>query len=169
MYAILITVHLKESTGFEGEIKDDDYICMSCYKSHLSILQQNNSSSISWAALEHDKHMETTATNLWRHSPSLCSCRAACCYRAFVPHVAVKVQIQLVEEPPRTKLYFTVPHLQVQLWWVAHSTIFAEKHCTCLWEKGPFFHKRFGVVLHWNGDLLQTQWLRFILCILYSQ
>ena len=46
MYAILISVHLKESIGFEGEIKDDDYICMSYYKSHLSILQQNNSSSI---------------------------------------------------------------------------------------------------------------------------
>ena len=70
--ATLITVHLKESTGFEGEIKDDDTICMSCYKCHLSILQET-SGSINRAALEHNKHMETPATKLRTHSPSLYS------------------------------------------------------------------------------------------------
>ena len=63
--ATLITVHLKESTGFEGEIKDDDYICMPCYKSHLFILQENTSSSISRAALEHD-------INTWKQQLQTC-------------------------------------------------------------------------------------------------
>ena len=41
----VIRKHLKESTGFEGEIHSQDRVCMTCYKSHLVVLKENKSIS----------------------------------------------------------------------------------------------------------------------------
>ena len=35
----VIQEYLKEHTGFEGQIQDHDQVCLTCYKSHLVILQ----------------------------------------------------------------------------------------------------------------------------------
>ncbi len=41
----VIEQHLRDKTGFEGNIKDTDKVCMSCYKFHLSILEQQKVTS----------------------------------------------------------------------------------------------------------------------------
>ena len=37
--------HLRDKTGFDGNSKDTDKVCMSCYKFHLSILHQQKVTS----------------------------------------------------------------------------------------------------------------------------
>ena len=37
----LVEEHLKASTGFEGNIRENDRVCYSCYRSHLVIIQTN--------------------------------------------------------------------------------------------------------------------------------
>ena len=39
--------YLKENTGFEGSIGINDKVCYSCYQSHLFVLQQSKTTSIS--------------------------------------------------------------------------------------------------------------------------
>ena len=41
----LVEDHLKTSTGFEGNIRDNDRVCYSCYRSHLVIIQKIRSVS----------------------------------------------------------------------------------------------------------------------------
>ena len=41
----LIEKHLKDNTGFEGNIGAQDKVCFTCYKAHLAILQENKSIS----------------------------------------------------------------------------------------------------------------------------
>ena len=38
----VIRKHLKENTGFEGEIHSQDRVCMTCYKSHLALWKRTN-------------------------------------------------------------------------------------------------------------------------------
>ena len=41
----LVDEHLKTSTGFEGNIRDNDRVCYTCYRSHLVIIQKIRSVS----------------------------------------------------------------------------------------------------------------------------
>ena len=39
----VVEEHLKAGTGFEGNIRENDKVCYSCYRSHLVIIQKKNS------------------------------------------------------------------------------------------------------------------------------
>ena len=143
------------------------YICLSCYKFHLSTLQENTSSSINQAALEHDiaKHMETAATKLWRHThlPSLCS--QQCCmllrsiYRKGPSFFHMHVQCfslniaSGVSNPSQLYLEVGDSEVQFSFRWLFHQLIMYLHR----YMKYECIHKRFGVVLYqWGRDLLQS-------------
>ena len=57
----VVEEHLKASTGFEGNIGENDKVCYSCYRSHLVIIQKNRSVS-------NDSDLESLIKQL--HPPS---------------------------------------------------------------------------------------------------
>ena len=160
--ATLITVHLKESTGFEGEIKDDDTICMSCYKYHLSILQET-SGSINRAALEYD-------INTWKHQLPNCEDTLTIALLTSVVHVATELLQDRALLLPQvcdvflskygtvrnsSQLYLGVGDSEVQFSsrWLLHQLI-VYLHS---YMRYKCIHKMFGIVLYRNGgDLLQS-------------
>ena len=160
--ATLITVHLKESTGFEGEIKDDDTICMSCYKCHLSILQET-SGSINRAALEYD-------INTWKHQLPNCEDTLTIALLTSVVHVATELLQDRALLLPQvcdvflskygtvrnsSQLYLEVGDSEVQFSsrWLLHQLI-VYLHS---YMRYKCIHKKFGIVLYRNGgDLLQS-------------
>ena len=74
-----------------------DYISMSCYKSHLSILQQNASSGINWA--------QNNYKIVKIHLPHFVHSSPACCYGAFTR-----------KDPPSSTSLCSVFHMVQWCW-----------------------------------------------------
>ena len=125
---------------------------MSCYKSHLSILQENTSSSISWAALEHD-------INTWKQQLQSCEDTLTIALFTAVLHVAMELLQERVLLLPQactvffskygavsnpSQLYLEVGDSEVQFSsrWLLHQLI-VYLHS---YMRYKCIHKRFGVI-----------------------
>ena len=116
-----------------------DYISMSCYKSHLSILQQNASSSINWAQNNNYKIVKIRSPHFVHSSP-------ACCYGAFTR-----------KDPPSSTSLCSVSHMVQWRWWATHHS------CIRRWETAKYSLVPVGSFTSWlwityNWPEMKTLW-----------